>query len=257
MTDYYGGGWQKILAANNLESFDALWELKTEWFEAPNIRRGGWSGVIKLDLDTPEGKVGVFIKRQENHLTKTLFNPIKGRPTFEREFQNLLRLKEHKVPTLEPVYFSARNHNGELQAILITKELAGYLPLDSERFLENSGLIRDAAHKNRLLQAIGDTLRKMHLHHFQHNCLYLKHIFVRPVGNDWDVKVIDLEKLKKTIFKRSAVIRDLYTLHRHTTGWSARDQVVLFKSYRQETKLSKTSKNLWKTIEKKILSKRG
>ena len=255
MKQYFDGNWQTILAANNLDNFDALWDLKTDWFEPPNIRRGGWSGVVKIDLDTPQGKVGVFIKRQENHTTKTPRHPIKGRPTFEREFRNIHRLSKQKIPTLEPVYFGKRVHNSNLQAILITKELSGYIPLDSERFLTRGDLIHDAAHKKRLLVTIANTLRLMHQHHFQHNCLYLKHIFVKPDGDDWDIKMIDLEKLKRTVFKKHAVTRDLVTLHRHSPGWTNKDSMMLFKAYVQEDTLSDQSKQLWKLIEKKTLAK--
>ena len=244
--------WQQIFADNNLADFDALWDLKTEWFEEPNIRRGGWSGVVKIDLDTPDGKVGVFIKRQQNHITKTPLNPIKGRPTFEREFKNLLKLRKNNVPTLEPIYFATKG----LQAVLITRELEGYIPFDSERFLGSGDMLKDKAHKARLLQSVADTLRVMHQHHFQHNCLYLKHIFIKPDGDNWEVRMIDLEKLKKTIFKRSAVFRDLYTLHRHAVGWSAKDHIMFYRYYRQESKLSNQSKRLWKAIERKIILKK-
>lgn len=249
---FLNADWKQIFANNNLPDFNALWDLKTGWFEEPNIRRGGWSGVVKIDLDTPEGKVGVFIKRQENHITKTFLNPIEGRPTFEREFKNLLRLQKKNVPTLEPVYFSTRN----LQAILITRELEGYIPFDSERFLSSGDMLKDKAHRERLLRSVANTLRLMHKQHFQHNCLYLKHIFIKPIDDEWDVKIIDLEKLKKTIFKRSAVFRDLYTLCRHVKNWSAKDQVTFYKYYCQETKLSNQSKRLWKAIERKIILKR-
>lgn len=255
MAEYANLRWKNILTSNNLESFDELWELKEDWFEEPNIRRGGWSGVVKIYLDTPEGKVGVFVKRQENHITKTPFHPIKGMLTFEREFKNILRLRKHQLPTLEPIYFSKRNLNGDLQAILVTKELHGYTSLDSSIFLTGE-IIKNAAHKNNLLHAVADTLRNMHHHHFQHNCFYLKHIFVKPIGDTWDVKIIDLEKLKYSFFKKSAVSRDLLTLDRHAKGWSKKDRVTLFKAYVGESKLSHKSKTLWRLIEKKVLSKR-
>jgi len=256
MTDYFGQKWQAILSANNLDNFDLIWNLKTDWFEEPNVRRGGWSGVVKVALDTPNGPASVFIKRQENHVTKTPLHPIKGRPTFEREFKNILRLRKHNLPTLEPVYFSKRTHNGDLQAILITKELEGYTSLDSVRFLSYGDLIADKAHKHRLLKAVADTLRSMHHYHFQHNCFYLKHVFVKAIDDDWSIRIIDLEKLKRTTFRKDAAFRDLFTLHRHAKGWSYQDHVKLFQYYVQETSLSAQSKTLWRLIEAKVLSKR-
>ncbi len=255
MPTFFGDNWRSILTANKFDSFNTIWDLKTAWFEEPNIRRGGWSGVVKIDLDAPQGNVGVFIKRQENHLTKSLLHPIRGRPTFEREFRNILRLRKNNIPTLEPVYFAKRNRKGDYQAILITKELAGYTPLESERFLTTGDLIKGRGHKDRLFKTVAEAIRAMHHHHYQHNCLFLKHLFIKSDGDSWDVKIIDLEKLKKTIFKRSAVYRDLYTLSRHAEGWSTKDRVKFFQAYVQEDKLSDKSKTLWKAIERKILRK--
>jgi len=256
MKTYWNNNWQPILASNNLESFDAIWDLDTEWFEEPNKRRGGWSGVVKVDLDSPEGKICVFIKRQENHITKTLFHPVRGMPTFEREFKNILRMQKRNLPIMELVYFAKRVNNGNLQSILITKALSDYISLDSERFLASGDLIKNTVHKNKLLSAVADTLRQIHQYHFQHNCLYLKHVFVKPVGDTWDIKIIDLEKLKWRLCKQDAVFRDLYTLHRHAQGWSVKDHVKLFQAYVQEKKLSKKPKKLWRAIENKVLSKR-
>ncbi|OUR89182.1 hypothetical protein A9Q92_01455 [Methylophaga sp. 42_8_T64] len=256
MKQHWNKDWQQIFANNNLADFDAIWDLTTEWFEEPNKRRGGWSGVIKLDLNTAEGKVSVFIKRQENHITRTLLHPVRGMPTFQREYQNILRMSKHGLPIMELAFFAKRINNGNLQAILITKALDDYIPLESERFLASGDLINNAQHKEKLLVAVADTLRQIHRHHFQHNCLYLKHIFVRPDGDGWDIKLIDLEKLKWRFFKQQAVFRDLYTLYRHAKGWSRKDHVRLFQAYRQEKQLSAKSKTLWHAIEKRILDKR-
>lgn len=256
MKAYWNNDWQSLFAANKLDSFDAIWDLETQWFEEPNKRRGGWSGVVKVGLDTPEGNIDVFIKRQENHITKTLFHPVRGMPTFEREFNNILRMQKRNLPILELVYFAKRVNNGNLQSILITKSLSDYIPLESERFLPSGDLIKNKTHKEKLLIAVADTLRLIHQYHFQHNCLYLKHVFVKPVNDGWDIKIIDLEKLKWRLSKQDAIFRDLYTLHRHAQGWSAKDHVKLFKAYVQEKKLSSKSKKLWRAIESKVLSKR-
>lgn len=255
MTEYWSDNWYHLFAENKLKTFDAIWNLKTEWFEEPNQRRGGWSGVIKVDLNSPNGKTTVFIKRQENHITKTVFHPIRGIPTFEREFKNILRMQKRNLPILELIYFAKRVINGKSQSILITKALSDYIPLESERYLPTGDLIKDKAHKEKLLIAVADTLRLIHQHHFQHNCLYLKHIFVKPVEGSWDIKVIDLEKLKWRLFKRHAVFRDLYTLFRHARGWSTKDHLKFFKAYALEKKLSPKSKKLWHSIEARILEK--
>jgi hypothetical protein len=248
LNEYNCHHWKPLLAANNLNSFDAIWNLKTDWFEEPNIRRGGWSGVVKLGLETPQGKVDIFIKRQENHISKTFFHPFRGIATFQKEFHNILRLNYHKIPTLELIYFGQRN----LQVILITKSLDGYCALDSTELAS-----LNQVDKRALLLKVATATTAMHQCRFQHNCFYPKHIFVKQADGQWDVRFIDLEKLKRTVLKKQAVIRDLSTLHRHANeNWTIKDRVYFFKAYVNENKLSKRSKNLWQVIEKKLQAKR-
>ncbi len=254
--EYWCDDWYETLSNNNLGGFDAIWNLKTDWFEEPNQRRGGWSGVIKIDLTTPQGNVGIFIKRQENHGTKSLFHPIQGMPTFEREFRNIQRLQKNGLPTLDLVYFAKRIIKGNNQAILITKELTDYVSLESKRFLVKGDLVKTELHKTKLIEKVAGAIRQIHKHHYQHNCLYLKHIFVKPINDSWDIKIIDLEKLKWRLYRKDAVFRDLYTLHRHSENWSDRINVKFFKSYVGERKLSSESKKLLRSIEEKAHSKR-
>jgi len=220
-------------------NFSSLWHLYTNWFEAPNIRRGGWSGVIRQSIITASGAVDVFIKRQENHISKTWRHPFKGEATFCKEYRNIQRLTQKNIPTLKPVFFEQQG----MKAILVTKALNDYEPLP------NASLALDPDQKRQLLTTIADTLRLMHQHHFQHNCLYAKHIFVKNDGDAWQVRFIDLEKLKWKFFKSHAANKDLLTLYRHADGdWSHKDRVFFFKVYQQEAKLSARSKRLWRKL---------
>jgi tRNA A-37 threonylcarbamoyl transferase component Bud32 len=256
MKEFVGSGWKKNLELNELESFDSIWELDAAWFEEPNKRRGGWSGVSRISLKTEEGgSVGIFLKRQENHNTKTLAKPVNGEPTFYREFKNILRFISHGIPTVEPVYFFYRYKNGKSQAILMTKELEGFESLDSPIYARSGELMSNKDQRESLMKAVAKEMRKMHDHHFRHNCLYSKHIFVRAIGNQWDVKFIDLEKLSRSFFKKRALLRDLYTLPRRISGWRQSDKLKFFKMYRQEEKLSPQSKLIWCEIHNRMLSK--
>lgn len=226
--------------------FESLWHLYTNWFEAPNIRRGGWSGVIRQAVNTNTGAVDAFIKRQENHLSKTWLHPFKGEATFSKEYRNILRLTKKNIPTLKPLFFEQQG----MKAILVTKALNDYQPLDiASRKL-------DRLQKRALLTQVAKNLRLMHQHHFQHNCLYPKHIFVKYVNGEWRVRFIDLEKLKWQLFKTRAIHRDLITLYRHSVGnWSEKDRIFFFRTYQQEEKLSPRSKKLWRKLQIKNATK--
>src|ERR1051325_9024795 len=113
MNDYMAAEWQRIFEFNGLRSFADFWKLQATWFEEPNQRRGGWSGVARCELKLPEGGTAcVFLKRQENHTTRTLTHPVRGIATFVREFQQVLRYRQHRIPTLTPLYFAQRHEDG-------------------------------------------------------------------------------------------------------------------------------------------------
>ncbi len=255
LKEYSPDKWREILRHNNLDSFDHLWSLDADWFEPPNERRGGWSGVSRCELEAPEGgKVGVFLKRQENHITRTISHPF-GMPTFAREMQNILIFKEASVPALEPVYFAVRKPGGDLRAILCTEALDGYEPLENmvERWSTDGWPSKEK--RLRLMEAVANVMSRMHEHKIQHNCFYPKHIFVRIDENDIRVRIIDLEKAKVRILSRFATFRDLYTLNRHSQSWSRTDRVRFFLLYLNRQRLDQDAKALWRRIAKRMKAK--
>ncbi|MGR9074494.1 MAG: lipopolysaccharide kinase InaA family protein [Gammaproteobacteria bacterium] len=257
--DFMAPGWREILEYNGLGTFDALWQLQTDWFERPNKRRGGWSGVARIFLKTPEGgEVNVFLKRQENHLTKSLTPSIFGVPTFEREFRNIMLFRAKKLPTVEPVYFAKRREDDDVRAILITKELKDFKPLIAFDLLEKNGPLSDRKKRILLIQTVAEVVRNMHKHRLQHNCLYFKHVFVKLQNGEWDIRVIDLEKLKWRFIRDDAMIRDLYSINRRAMklGWKVSDKIRFLKAYLREEKLSQKAKKVWRNVEAIERSKR-
>lgn len=215
---------QDLLHANTLDDFESLWELEAQWVEEPNVRRGGWSGVVRHTLQTSEGEdIEVYIKRQEGHISRTFAHPLSGILTLRKEFANIQRLIRYGVPTLEPVYFG---YSGD-KAILVTLGLSKHSSLDE---IEPSEIPESMRQK--LVSTIALAIQHMHAYRLQHNCLYPKHIFVKQLEDGWDVRVIDLEKMKRTLTRTSAVQRDLSTLFRHADSrWTNRDRALFFRYY--------------------------
>lgn len=240
--------WQELLQENQLADFSSIWDLKAEWFEEPNIRRGGWSGVVKHALQSADGPVEVFIKRQEGHVSRTFLHPIKGISTLKKEYASIKRLHGYAVPTLDPIYFASAGK----KAILITLGLSEHVSLEE---LNQTALSPVA--KKGLLAAIAVVVRTMHKHNLKHNCLYPKHIFVKQVSSTWDVRIIDLEKMKRTLLQRRAVRRDLSTLVRHAgAGWGTRDWLYFLRAYSDESILSNATKKLWHDIAAEVRRKK-
>ena len=257
LKEYINEAWLPILQHNHLDSLEALWELnKDDWFEPPNYRRGGWSGVIRTRITLPDGgEVGVFIKRQENHFFRSWRNFFRPTATFEREFRNILNFRKLGVPTLEPIYYCQKTVDGKLRAIVVTQELEGYQPFDAPCYQPINRL--DRPRRMQLIGRVAKTLRHMHDARLQHNCLYLKHIFVKEeAGGGVDARLIDLEKAKWRPIRSIISTRDLYSLYRCAEGWSRTDRLRFFLAYRHEDHLSVGSKTLLRSIVKRLIDKK-
>lgn len=227
-----------MLVKNSLGDFDLLWNLDAGWYEEPNKRRGGWSGVSRFQL---HDGTAIFIKRQENHFCRDWRSLFRQVPTFRREFKNILTFQKHGIPTLEPIYFGQRTAQGAVQAILVTKALDGFQSLEAPEYQSLSKL-KPMVRAN-LVSALAEAIRRMHDSRFQHNCLYAKHVFVKINPDESaEVRLIDLEKAKRSLYKSTAMLRDLGTLHRHTKGWRNSDRLRFLLAYRQEPRMSHASR---------------
>jgi len=254
---YISEKWRDILVFNQLDTHEKIWELEAEWFEEPNHRRGGWSGVSRIELNLPQGgKVGVFLKRQENHVSKSWRHPVRGFSTFVREYEHIKAFQENSIPSLDLVFFEEWKDDGDLRAIIMTEELADYIPLSSDEYQPGGIFVSTKTQRVNFFKRLASLMQVMHDNGYQHNCFYLKHVFARPLQDgDVELRVIDLEKVKKPLVKRRATFRDLYTLSRHSDRWGIKDKIRFYRQYHEEEKLSKKSKKLWFEIADKIARK--
>jgi len=251
MNEYTAPQWREILRNNELGDFDALWELRADWFEPPNQRRGGWSGVVRIEMGLPDGGAeALFLKRQENHTRRTLRHPLRGEPTFAGEMENILALQQAGVPTLEPVYYGQYKVNGAWQAILVTRELSGFRPLgELMRKWLDMGWSHSRKERWRLIEVLAPAIRRMHNHRLSHNALHPKHVFVRmPERGDPEVCLIDLEKMRHTLTPGLATRRDLDSLNRRARVWSRTDRLRFLKSYLGLHTLNGDGKKLWRYL---------
>ncbi|PHS73652.1 MAG: lipopolysaccharide kinase [Cycloclasticus sp.] len=253
MMHYISEKWRDILVFNDLDTYQKIWSLEAEWFEEPNQRRGGWSGVSRIELKLPlGGTVGMFLKRQEDHVTRSIAHPIKGFSTFLREYKVIGAFQKSGVPTLDLVLFDQWKEDGHQRACIMTEELVDYIPLSSDAYSTGGEFFSNVEQKEKVFVKLANLMRVMHRRNFQHNCFYPNHIFVRQLpGGDIDLRVIDLEKVKKVVHRKRAVLRDFNTLMRHSFGWVDDDKLGFFKIYQGENELSYRSKRLWKQINNK------
>ncbi|MBU1285718.1 MAG: lipopolysaccharide kinase InaA family protein [Gammaproteobacteria bacterium] len=223
MSDFIAAQDRALLERHGLTSFDALWALKLEAVDEPNTERGGWSSVYRLDL----GEAAFYLKRQSNHLTKTLRHPF-GEPTFAREFRNIQRYAALGIPALQAAFFAERKLPGEWRAVLLTRALDGWQDLDT--WLQGwSGL--EAASRRAILSACGELAQRLHKFGQIHGCFYPKHIFLRETAAGFDAQLIDLEKTRPLLFGQRDRIKDLEPLLRRASVWDDADVRLFLAAY--------------------------
>lgn len=223
MSDFIAEADRALLQRQGLEAFDALWALPLEAVDEPNIGRGGWSSVFRLDLDGH----GFYLKRQSNYLTRGLRRPF-GEPTFAREFRNIDRYRRLAIPALQAVYYGQRQVDGELRAMLMTRALDGWNDLDA--LLTQWSCLAEAP-RRAILRACGELARTLHDAGQVHGCFYPKHIFLRASGDQYLAQLIDLEKTRPLLFGQRDRVRDLEPLLRRAGVWSAAEVRLFLATY--------------------------
>jgi tRNA A-37 threonylcarbamoyl transferase component Bud32 len=245
MNDFIAPGWKAILGHNDLNKFEVLWELQADWFEPPNHRRGGWSGVSRITLAAPQGgEETIFLKRQENHTRKTWRHPVSREPTFRGEARNLRLLNRHGIGAPELVYYAERHTPKGWQVILATRELKGYAPLDVliEEW-QQQGWKKSHDLRQRIIPKAATVIRRLHALNLVHNALHAKHLFVQR--DSGAVCLIDLEKMRRRLFRRQAMLRDLDSCNRRTSGISRTDRLRFLLSYLQLESMTPQAKKIW------------
>ncbi|AKN28856.1 lipopolysaccharide kinase InaA family protein [Stutzerimonas stutzeri] len=209
MNDFIAQADRPTLERHGLASFDALWSVQLTAVDEPNVERGGWSSVFRLELDDS----AFYLKRQSNHLTRTLARPF-GEPTFAREFRSIRRYAQLGVPALQASFFGQRKVGDEKRAILMTRALDGWTDLDGwlKRWPELNESGRQA-----IIGAVGVLARTLHQAGQMHGCFYPKHIFLREQNGHWQACLIDLEKTRPLLLGWRDRIKDLEPLVRRAS----------------------------------------
>lgn len=223
MSDFIASEDRGLLAAYQLDSFEALWALELEAVDEPNTERGGYSTVSRLQL----GERAYYLKRQTNHLTRSLAHPF-GEPTFARELRNIQRYQQQGIAALEAAFFAQRKFPGKHCAILLTRALDGWT--DMYELLGQWPQL--AVNQQRaIILAVAGLAKQLHDAGQLHGCFYPKHIFLRAQGEGFDACLIDLEKTRPMRLRRTDRIKDLETLLRRASVWEPAEVQLFLQHY--------------------------
>lgn len=224
----------------NSADLDSWWQIQGEWVEEPNDRRGGHSGVQRI---IQQGQL-LYAKKQTGHTYRSLRHPW-GRPTVLRERDALLSAIKAGVAVPEIVYCAAERSSEGWRAMLVTKALEGFQPLD-EWYARHDREALDATLHQQLLQQIAQSLANLHKARRQHGCMYAKHIFVRIQTTDaqpsCEIALLDLEKSRQRLTSKQAALHDMLQLRRHSP-WDQADWHSLIGHY--QLALGRTLKTLY------------
>jgi len=251
MKDFIAPDWGPLAQRHGLDDFGALWELDIGWVEVPNRRRGGWSGVSRHALQGRDGSTeAVYIKRQQNHTTRSWRHPLRGIMTFRREFLNLHRLQSFGVPVPDVLYFAEQAVAGDRRAILVTRGLTGYASLeDCMKYWKAHGFPERTVWHG-LLRQLAAIARHMHRHRMRQNCFYPKHVFIGETAGRPDIRLLDFEKAERTLSVQRAMLRDLDTLNRHSPELHSTDRLRFLLAYFGRERVDGRVRKAWKKLVK-------
>jgi len=242
----------QLLQKNQLDTFEKVWDFKVNWFEEPNERRGGWSGVGRITLAQDDGSsIGAFLKKQDKHCRTSFLHPIKGVPTFQREFEMMQYLASKNIRAPEVLLFG-RNPQGDLKTTLMTRELQGFQSLESLTEALFANATPSLATQRSLAKALAQFARQLHDAKIQHRSFYPKHLFVNASNiKAPEVAVIDLEKSRVNMLPALRTLIDLAVLNRHAKYWSKTTRMYFFLRYFDIQHLTPYTKWLCRLIIKR------
>ncbi|MBT8420815.1 MAG: lipopolysaccharide kinase InaA family protein [Gammaproteobacteria bacterium] len=251
MTDYIDKKYLGLLERHHLHAFDALWSLDLERVDVPNTGRGGWSTVFRLTLADESGvNKTFFIKRQCNYLCRPWHHPL-GEPTFAREFRNIRTYETFGLPTAGVVYFAQRKSPEGPKAILITRALENYLPLN--RFL-GSWKDLDAGDRRFILTEIGSLIGRLHRCGLTHRSLFPKHIFI-GLKQEVPVRLIDLEQARTRWLRKRDFVSEMTEILGRVALWSSEERHLIIQYYLMENPIFSSIEQFLGLVELRIARK--
>ena len=133
-----------------------------------------------------------------------------------REWRKIRLLRQHGFLTATPIAVGQQGH----ASFLLQQEIPGGKPADE--YLQTLTMPR----RRRLLPQLGALARRLRDAGFVHKDLYLKHIFVVERGDEWDLYLIDLQRVLGP--------------RRHRERWYLKDAAALAHSTRVRSHCSRT-----------------
>ena len=213
----------KLLKLSRQDAFDQWLAIPGDWVEAPNVRRGGESGVKRIN--STDGKM-LYRKQQVGHIYRPLLHPF-GYPTAMREKATLEACAALGVIVPKLLYADCRKVDGTWHALLVTESLDGFSSLEDCYARGDEQVWGEKLHL-KVLHEVGAMQARFTRGRWQHGCLRMKHVFVRVQGEQVEAALIDLEKSRQRLTVQQASRHDLLQLKRHSSWTAAQWQAFTY-----------------------------
>ncbi|MDQ8195145.1 lipopolysaccharide kinase InaA family protein [Coraliomargarita sp. SDUM461004] len=237
-----------LLTTAGLLDLQAVSRRAFDWFEEPNQRRGGWSGVTRIVLNpsAPEAEQKiVFLKIQQNHFYRAPSTCFRKRLSFIREFEALQALRSQAQLAPKLLLFAHWTENGNQGALIITESLEHWQAFDSWLKQLDSTETANAEAIQHALSAIAATTRALHQAGWAHFGFYPKHAFIRADSNGgYQARLIDLEKARRPLFKKQSIIEDVSRFLRHAKRLTQAQKTYYLHEYFQTSTFSPAQRKL-------------
>jgi hypothetical protein len=149
------------------------------------------------------------------------------------------------------VFYGHRLKDGKLQAVLATVALDGYSELNP--ILEDQSVA--APVRQAILHGTADVVWSMHRHHLKHGSLTGKHVMVKLEEDDaFDLRIIDLEQMRRSWRPLDTSARDLEKFIRHTPTLTP-DEHAQFVSHYAQYLSPELGRKLAEMINRRIVAK--
>lgn len=251
--------WEQQLSQAGLLEIESMTTREFDWFERPNKRLGGWSGVSRVYLNpeasAPE-RIALFLKIQSNHCYRTIGNGLKKRLTFERELDAFEALQGFDaLPEL--VLFAKWRQGSDIGSIFMTKALDGFVELqDWIQQVQQTHPDQDAEIR-KALKSVAETTRTMHQRGWAHFAYKPKHVFIgEAVEGKYPIRLIDFERARRPLRAKVYVTEDLSRFLRHSL-YLTRDQKLQFLHDYFQTETFSPKQAKWVTELEKAKSLRS
>jgi len=252
-----------LLQAAGLDSFDKIMALPAKIV----IRAVPGRSTIRVEFTSPTGDTVVgYLKRYgEEYLSPfdKLLRLVRWPGSDDeaaREWRKILLLRTHNFLTAIPIAVGQSRRGGIVtSSFLLQQEIPDGLPAD-DYILQR---LASAPHQRKwkLYEKLGKLARTFQDAGFIHKDFYLKHIFVVERGDDWDLYLIDLQRvLGPRAHRQRWHLKDLSALThsaRRRAHLSLPNLLRIYRGYAGITKLRATDKQLVASIWQRVLKLRG